>query len=245
MSSLSSLRSRLRSRIHTTEVLLATMMAPVQTRAQELKHAENIKRINDLTHEANTDFRDIKAKHRDDIDATEFEDFRISLTIIQNEKNLRQKKATETAKSIHTHIKMDYNALEQEITKHGNYLTAEDHEITKGMEKREPWREQMEQITKSLSDLIATVINNSISRTDVDIRALGDKIYTLQDLLPTIIASIEEADREQGLFSDQPTNPHPLKIPSYSGTFGEDFTAFKDNFKEAAKDSKISKTNQL
>ena len=176
MSSLSSLRSRLRSRIHTTEVLLATMITPVQTIAHKLKHTKNIKRINDLTHEANTDFRDIKAKYRDDIDATELEDFRILLTIIQDEKNFRQKKEKETAKSIHTNIKLDYDALEQEITKHGNYLTAEDHVITKGMKKREPWRKQMEQITKSLSDLIATV-NNNIS--DVNIRALGDKIYTL------------------------------------------------------------------
>ena len=100
----------------------------------------------------------------------------------------------------------------------------------------------MEQNTKSISNLIATVNNNNISCTDVDISPLRDKIYTLQDLLPTIIASIEEADREQGLFSDQPTNPHPLKIPSYSGTFGEDCTAFKDKFTEAAKDNKVSKT---
>ena len=103
----------------------------------------------------------------------------------------------------------------------------------------------MEQITKDLSDLITTVYSNSIPYTDVDIKSLEDKVKLLQDLLPTVIASIEEADREQGLFSDQPTNPHPLKIPSYSGNFSEDFTAFKNNFKEAARDNKISKTDQL
>ena len=60
-----------------------------------------------------------------------------------------------------------------------------------------------------------------------------------------MIASIEETDREQGLFSDQPTNPHPLKISGYSCNFSEDFNAFKNNFREAARDNKISKTDQL
>ena len=118
---------------------------------------------------------------------------------------------------------MDYDALEQEVTQYGNYLTAEDHVITKGMKMREPWREQTGQITKDLSDLIATVNNNNIHCSDVDISALGNEINTLQDLLQTIITSIEEADGEQGLFSDQPTNPYPLKTPNYSGTFSEDF----------------------
>ena len=74
--------------------------------------------------------------------------------------------------------------------------------ITKGIKMREPWRKLMKQITKDLSNLIAMVNNNNIPCTDVDI----NKINTLQDLLPTVIASIEEADRGQGLFSDQPTN---------------------------------------
>ena len=73
---------------------------------------------------------------------------------MQDEKVHRQKKATERAKSIHTNIELDYDALKQEVTQHGNYLTAEDHVITKGMKMREPWRKQMEQITKDLFDLI-------------------------------------------------------------------------------------------
>ena len=72
-----------------------------------------------------------------------------------------------------------------------------------------------------------------------------DKVNTLQDLIPIRIASIERADREQDLFSDQPTNPQPMKIPCYSGTSNENFTTFKTNFKEAARDNKISKTDQL
>ena len=57
----------------------------------------------------------------------------------------------------------------------------------------------MEQITKSLFDLIDTVNNNNTFCTDVHISALRDKINTLEDLLPTIIAGIEEAERKQPL----------------------------------------------
>ena len=140
---------------------------------------------------------------------------------------------------------MDYDYLKQEVTEHRNYLTAEEHIITKGMERREKWREQMDQITRELSVLITTITSNNIPRTDVDISTLENKVNTLQDLLPEVIKSIEEADREQCLFFDHPTNPHPLKIPSYSGSFSEDFTTFKSDFKEAARDNKISKTDQL
>ena len=52
------------------------------------------------------------------------------------------------------------------------------------------------------------------------------------------------ADREQCLFFDLPTSSHPLKIPTFSGTFSEDFKAFEKNFNEAAKDNKVSKTYQ-
>ena len=140
-----------------------------------------------------------------------------AMRTVQHGKDHRQRGAIEIAKSINTCIKLDHDYLEQEVKQHGNYLTAEDHVITKGMEKREPWRKQMEQITKDLSNLVTMVNINNIPCTNIDIRALWNKINTLQDVLPTVIASIEEADRDQGLFSDQLTNPPPLKIPSYSG----------------------------
>ena len=117
--------------------------------------------------------------------------------------------------------------------------------ITMGMRNRKEWREQMEQFRKGLSNLTTAIRSNNILCTDVDISTLEDKVNTLQDLLPEIIKTIEEADREQCLFFDLPTNPHPLRIPSYSGTFSEDFTNFERNFNEAAKDNKVSRTNLL
>ena len=155
MSNLGSLKRKLRSRIHTIEVLLAIMTTPVQNPAQELMHADYIKRINSLTYEANTYFFDIVAECGDDIITTELDDFRISILNIerrkfatqtelctwktsqtkaspplnqasgdtittQDKEDHKQKEATEEAKSTYTHIKLDYDALKQEVTQHGN-----------------------------------------------------------------------------------------------------------------------------
>ena len=70
----------------------------------------------------------------------------------------------------------------------------------------------MEQITKDFSDLTAMFNNNDIACTDIDMSTLGDKVNTLQDLIPIRITSIEEANREQGLFSDQPLPTADTKL---------------------------------
>ena len=67
------------------------------------------------------------------------------------------------------------------------------------MKMREPWKKQIKQIAKDLSDLTALTNTNNIACTDIHLSTLGGKIDTLQDLIPTTIASIEEADRKQGL----------------------------------------------
>ena len=113
------------------------------------------------------------------------------------------------------------------------------------MKMREPWKKQMKQITNNFSDLTALINTNDIACADIDMSTLGDKVNTLQDLIPTRIASIEEADRKQGLFSDRSTKPYQQQIPSYSGTRSEDFITFNDKFTKAAKDNRISKTDQL
>ena len=138
------------------------MTPPVQNLTQEFEYNGYIKRINEQTFEANTNFLDIKAEHGNDVDATKLAAFRTSITnierraspiyaelctwkasntkapikvspalnqtsgdtrIIQDKKAHRQKEATEKAKSIHTHIELEYDALKQEVTQQGNYLT--------------------------------------------------------------------------------------------------------------------------
>ena len=80
MSDLSRLKSRQQSTIYATELLLAAMTTPVQDLAQELEYTVHINRINDLTLETNADFLDIAIEHKDDIDITELDDFRTSMT---------------------------------------------------------------------------------------------------------------------------------------------------------------------
>ena len=65
------------------EVLLAEMTTPVQNPAQELLYTEYIRRINGMTLEANTDSLDIEAKCKNDIDTTEFDNLRASITNIE------------------------------------------------------------------------------------------------------------------------------------------------------------------
>ena len=85
MSKLPGLRSRLRSRIYTTKYLLTEMTTPIQSPPQELVHEGYIKRINELTLEANTDLLDIEANNKNDIEAKELENFKASLYNIERE----------------------------------------------------------------------------------------------------------------------------------------------------------------
>ena len=73
---------------------------------------------------------------------------------------------------------------------------------------------------------------------------MGPRSTTSDNSYREIITSIEDVDRERGLFYDRPTKLCPMQIPSYSGTPSEDFIIFRDRFREAAKDNKISKTDQ-
>ena len=81
---------------------------------------------------------------------------------VQHSKDIRKKGATKIAKANHAKITIDYDYLEQEVTTHGNCLTAEDHVITRGMDRREEWREQMGKITEDLYNLISTISSNNI-----------------------------------------------------------------------------------
>ena len=84
MSNLARLKSSLRARIHTIEVLLGRMTAPVQTLTQKLEYTDTIKRINELTFEANTNLLDIEAEHGNDIEAPKLAAFKTSLANIES-----------------------------------------------------------------------------------------------------------------------------------------------------------------
>ena len=91
----------------------------------------------------------------------------------------RQKEAREKAMSSHKHIVLDYDNLKEEVTRHGNYLNAQDHVIVNRLNLREPWTKQMKQICKDHSDLTALIKTNDIACTDINMSTLGDKVNTL------------------------------------------------------------------
>ena len=91
------------------------------------------------------------------------------------------------------------------------------------MRDRKHWKEQMSNMFKDLNNLVALINTHNIAHTDVDVNTLRAKVNNLRQQLPEIITSIEDEDRERGLFFDRPTKLFPKQIPSYSGTPSEDF----------------------
>ena len=98
---------------------------------------------------------------------------------------------------------------------------------------RDNRKKQIKQIAKDFTNLTAL----AISSPDLDLDKLKNSINKLQDLIAIKIASIEQADRNQGLFSDR----SDAQNNSYLGAPSEDFITFE----KASKDNGISKTDQL
>ena len=178
-----------------------------------------------MTFEANGNLLDIESELWNDIEAPKLAAFKTSNTPVplraspsqnqtttyteanQAKQAYRQKEAREKAKSRHKHIILDYDTLKEEVTRHGNYLTAQDHVIVNGMKMREPWKKQMKQICKDLSDLTVLINTNDIACTDIDMSTLGDKVNTVQYLIQTRFASIEEAERKKACSPTEPPSP--------------------------------------
>ena len=102
---------------------------------------------------------------------------------------------------------IDYGALKEKVSRYGNCMVVHDHLIVKGMKMREPWKKQMKPICKDLSDLTVLINTNDIACTDIDMSKLGDKVNTLQYLIQTRIASIEEAERKKACSLTEPPSP--------------------------------------
>ena len=88
------LRSRINNRITTTKRCLVEITSPVKSPIQAHIHGEYIKRIQELTQQANKDISDIETNHRKDIPSTEHKSLKKSLCYFKHEistanKNLR------------------------------------------------------------------------------------------------------------------------------------------------------------
>ena len=66
------------------------------------------------------------------------------------------------AKYDHKNINLDCDHLLRKVTEHGDYPTAEDHDTTRDMRRREDWKGKMGLITEELSLLTTTINSNNI-----------------------------------------------------------------------------------
>ena len=123
-------------------------------------------------------------------------------------------------------------------------MVVQDHVIVKGMKRRYPWKKQMKQIAKDFTDLTALTNTHNLAYPDLDLDTVERRLNTLQDLIPTKIASIEEADRKQGLFSDQSAKLCPQQPQHTPAAPAKTSLRSKISLK-ATKYNRISKTDQL
>ena len=66
------------------ETLLETMTIPIQNQDHEIISNKQLKKINELLSEANTNLTDIETEHRDDIETSKLATFRTTLTNIKS-----------------------------------------------------------------------------------------------------------------------------------------------------------------
>ena len=190
------LEDRIRSKIHTAKNLLATMETQEILHVKYLEQMSST--ISDVAKDILKIDTDRK-NHINDVDIKDFETSIIdigyeasniyadvytyiapiteagrkldkSIKAVQQGRNHRRKRETETAKSTHMCITLDYDCLRQEVTQHRNHPTIKTHEITKGLERRESWKSQMHQLKKDLCNLMTMVDIYNISCTDVNIK---------------------------------------------------------------------------
>ena len=74
------LERRIHNRIIVTKELLSEMTSPVKSTVQEHIYREYLKRIEELTAQANTDLLDIKTKYDNKNNTKEIKDFKTSAT---------------------------------------------------------------------------------------------------------------------------------------------------------------------
>ena len=95
----------------------------------------------------------------------------IAIQDIQRDADHTKLGTTKMAKGNYANITINHDYLLEEVMKHKDYLSAEDHIIIEGMEQREEWKKSMDQITRELLHLTITITSHNIPCTDVNIRA--------------------------------------------------------------------------
>ena len=141
-------------------------------------------------------------------------------------KHLREAKAQPEVK--HEQLKIEMQALHTSVTSL-TWTKAEDHVIVQGMKSRKDWREKQKSLAKKIIEIKSIVELNNLVELEEEVKDTKRLINNFSSFLETMIAEIELADVNQGLFSYRSAKTCPIKVPTYAGLVSEDFISFRDN----------------
>ena len=137
-----------------------------------------------------------------------------------------------------------YNDLLTEITEIPDHSSTDGHTIQNCMRKRGDWTERMRQLRMDIIETRNVVTAHSISDYADQVAHLELNVNEANAQLLTRVDTIKAADEERGLFTERMVKSCPKKLPGYAGLESEDLVNFKEDFLAAAKDHKISKSDQ-
>ena len=137
-----------------------------------------------------------------------------------------------------------YEDLLAEIKEVPDYNDTDDHTITKGMKRKADWAKCMRELRLDIIETKNKITACNVSDHATLIDSLEQATTTANELLSKTIKDIEAADVARGIFSDRAVKSCPKKLPAFAGLESEDFSFFKDQFTEAAKDNRVPKSDQ-
>ena len=133
-----------------------------------------------------------------------------------------------------------YKDFLAEIKEVADYNDTEDHTISKGMKKKTDWTKRMRELRLDIIETKNKITACNVSDHVALIDTLEHDTIAANELLAKTIEDIETADVVRVIFSDRAVKSCPKKLPSFAGLELEDFSFFKDQFIEAAKDNRLT-----
>ena len=137
-----------------------------------------------------------------------------------------------------------YKDLLAEIQEIPDYHDTDDHTISMGMKKKTDWAKCMRDLRLDIVETKNKITANNVSDHVSLIDTLEVDTAAANEFLAATIKTIETADVARGIFSDRAVKSCPKKLPSFAGLESEDFSFFKDQFTEAAKDNRVPRSDQ-
>ena len=150
------------------------------------------------------------------------------------------------AKPLKTLLLDKCTELEEELgeTPVTTLQSGDDQLVTKVMLRLGSWRIKMDSIRQTYQDFQTKTAVHKLDSSDHS--AVDAAVLRVKDSLTFLETTAEEEDDKRQLFSlDTSARNEQVKWPVFSGDAGEDFSKFKKDFLDAAKQNKTSTRNQI